>query len=150
MLDGEKKQHIRQVEHLHLRIQYSDTAMTRCWLWSSTNRYVQYLSARRENNHSLSHHSIMRSKAGSKNITHTQVPLTSLEIDFEIPPLRKNEPVEKMVLYAPQMWSVECYDTELESGHNKLNEWMDIKMRSFRPIGMKSCYLLHRGRSVQF
>lgn len=48
------------------------------------------------------------------------VPLTSLEIDFEIPPIRKNEPVEKMVLHAPQMWSVECFDTEIETGRNNL------------------------------
>ena len=58
--------------------------------------------------------------------------MTSLEIDFEIPPLRKNEPVEKMVLHAPQMWSVECYDTELESGHNKL-ERVDRCQDAFFP-----------------
>jgi hypothetical protein len=69
------------------------------------------------------------------------VPLTSLEIDFEIPPLRKNEPIEKMVLHAPRMWSVECYDTEIESGHNNLervdggqdayfpSDWNEIVLR---------------------
>ena len=41
-------------------------------------------------------------------------PLTDVEIEFSVSPLNKDARVEQMLLLAPRMWSVECYDESLE------------------------------------
>eukprot|EP00940_MAST-03C_sp_MAST-3C-sp2_P000626 g626.t1 len=51
------------------------------------------------------------------------IALSSIQIDFNLPPLRKTEVLEQIVLEAPEMWSVSSFDVSVED--DKLLERVD-------------------------